>query len=152
MFKTSAKKRAAVRRSKAKHRRTPQEKAREKIYQREYRRKNAHRKNEQRNARRDRHRRNEYLARSELRERFAGMSITNSENVRVDATRWQGPGAAREQKLSRLADEILRKNATASKRKSRDARLPAQRASHDKIAPPTFRERLVSEWVRRMRL
>jgi hypothetical protein len=120
MFKTTPERRAIVRRSKAKRNRekTPQEREAEREaerkYYRERRRKNAHRLNEKRRARRHRHGQRQKIAKTELDERFAGMTVVSAARMSADATVWRGPGARRERELEVQADAILRKAARES--------------------------------------
>lgn len=102
MFKTSAARRATVRRSKRRH--PPTQNTRQKT---DWSRKNRHRINEQRRAKRHRQARQLRIHRRALDERYAGMRIATQGELARDTTRWRGPGWIAEAKLETVATEIL---------------------------------------------
>ena len=106
MLKTTAKQRAAVRKSKQK--KPPNYRTEEqRKYFREYARKHKHKRNEQRTARRHRHGEKEKLTKREQVERFAGMSFVTKTWLLQDQTRWSGPNQTRSQRLEIEATRYL---------------------------------------------
>jgi hypothetical protein len=156
MFKTTPERRATVRRSKEKLKlkKTPQQREAERKYFRERRRRNAHRINEQRRERRHRHGHRLKIAKSELDERFAGLTVVSAARMSADATVWRGPGAKRERELEAQADAILRKAARESTPKT-PVELPEPEQPRPETVAPierlTYVEIVAEMYLRKLR-
>jgi hypothetical protein len=156
MFKTTPERRATVRRSKEKlnRKKTPEQREAERKYFRERRRRNAHRINEQRRERRHRHGHRLKIAKSELDERFAGLSVVSAARMTNDATTWQGPGARRERELEAQADAILRRAARESTPKTPVEPPAPEHPRPETVAPIerlTYVEIVAEMYLRKLR-